>query len=205
MSERMRRWLIMTAIVIIAAILAFPLRETIYDVILVPAAFVGWRLGLVYRSFAQVIWWWAVLVIVFIIIIFSLVPQFKPAPRELPRSKPRLGQIEDLATWMGRSKGGVYFKWLIANRLGKIAYQILLHRESGRPRSVFTPLLGPDWEPSSELQNYLETGLHGSFSDFPNLKRPLKVQTKTPLDYDMSEAVEFLESQVEGRDLPKRR
>ena len=204
MNERLRRGLIIAAIVIIAALLAFPLRETIYDIVLVPAAFVGWRLGLVYRSFAQVIWWWAVLAIVFIIMTFSLVPQFKPAPREAPKPKPRIGQIEDLANWLGRAKGGMYFKWLIANRLGKLAYQILLHRESGRPRSVFTPLLGEDWDPTKELQNYLETGLHGSFSDYPNPKGPLRVQMKTPLDHEVSEAVEFLESQVEDRNPPKR-
>jgi hypothetical protein len=198
MRPRLRRVLIMTAAMIIAAILAFPLRETIFDMVVVPAAFIGWELGLMYRSFSQVIWWWLIFVIVFIVLAFSLVPQFKPAPKETPKSKPKHGQVEDLAIWLGRAKGGVYFKWLIANRLGKLAYQILLHRETGRPRTVFTPLLGMDWEPSRELQEYLETGLHGSFSDFPSPKRSLAVKPKTPLDYEVSEAVEFLESQVEN-------
>ena len=78
------------------------------------------------------------------------------------------GRLGDLAS---QSRKGIYFKWLVANRLGKLAYQILLHRESGRPRSVFAPLLGADWEPSKELRQYLETGLHGSFADFPNTSR----------------------------------
>jgi hypothetical protein len=92
---------------------------------------------------------------------------------------------------------------MVANRLGKLAYQILLHRESGRPRSVFAPLLGPDWDLPRELQTYLETGLHGSFSDFPAPRNPFAAPRKTPLDYEVSQAVEFLETQVENDLLSK--
>jgi hypothetical protein len=102
---------------------------------------------------------------------------------------------------LGRANGGVYFKWLIANRLGKLAYQILLHRESGRPRSVFAPLLGSDWEPSKGLQTYLEIGLHGSFSDYPTPKHWMGPPPKTPLDYEIGDAVAFLESQVENSNI----
>ena len=110
--------------------------------------------------------------------------------------------MEYLSSWLGRAKSGVYFKWLVAIRLGNHAYQIRLHRESGRPRSVFAPLVGEDWKPSRDLQEYLETGLHGSFSDFSSSNRPWVPQPKTPLDYGVEEAVEFLESQVEDRNLP---
>jgi uncharacterized membrane protein len=193
-----RRWLILGAIAVIAAILAFPLRGTIYNTVVIPAAFIGWQLGIVYRSLPQIAWWWLVVVILFLMLVFSALPRLKPVQRETPKSRPRHGQAEDLSIWLGRAKTGVYFKWLVANRLGKLAYQILLHRETGRPRSVFNPLVGEDWEPSRELQEYLETGLHGSFSDFSSQKRPLAVRPKTPLDYEVRNAVEFLESQVEN-------
>jgi hypothetical protein len=191
------RWLILVAILIIAGILAFPLRETIYEMVVVPIAFIAWRLGLLYRSFSQGIWWWAIIVIVLLMLIFSLMPQ--PRLRYGPqiKPKPQLGQVEALTIWLYKTERGIYFKWLIANRLGKLAYQILLHRESGRPRSFFAPLLGADWEPGQELQNYLETGLHGSFVDFPISRFGA---SPTPLDFDVVEAVEFLESQVENGD-----
>lgn len=198
MTLRMRRLLLVAGIVISAALLAFPLRETIVDLIVVPTAFIGWRLGLLYRTFSQVIWWWGAILIVFMILMFSLVPQFKLRPGDVPRPKPKHGQVEDLSRWIGRAKGGTYFKWLIANRLGKLAYNLLLHRESGRPRSVFHPLVGEDWHPSKDLQNYLETGLHGSFSDFPKTNRQMGTLPRTPLDYEVTEAVEFLESQMEN-------
>jgi hypothetical protein len=194
-----RRLLIVAGIVVIAALLAFPLRETIYDTIVVPAAFIFWGLKLFYRSFAQLIWWWLSVVFVVFMLIFSLLPRGEARPRRQTKSKPKRGQVEDLAIWLGRADHGTYFKWLVANRLGKLAYQMLLHRESGRPRSVFAPLVGTDWKPSKELQSYLETGLHGSFSDYPTPRR-FTTPSKTPLDHEIGEVVEFLESQAEGLD-----
>jgi uncharacterized membrane protein len=196
--NRIPRWLLMLGVTIIAALFAFPLRDAVYDTVVVPVAFVGFQLGLFYRSLSQAIWWWVIIVIVLFMLAYSLTPKLKPTRRNKDRSSPRRGQVEELAVWLGRARGGVYFKWLVANRLGKLAYQILLHRESGRARSVFAPLVGADWEPSRDLQAYLETGLHGSFSDFPTPRRLLAVPPKTPLDHDVRDAVQFLESQVEG-------
>ena len=202
MTLRTKRLLILLGALIIAALLAFPLRQMIYDSIVVPVAFIMWSLSLLYRSLPQGVWWAAIVVIVLFMLLFSLIPQPKFRPRSEPKRKPPLGQVEDLAVSLGKAERGIYFKWLVANRLGKLAYQMLLHRESGRPRSIFAPLLGADWEPRKELQTYLETGLHGSFADYPHVNRPFSTPQKTPLDFDVAEAVEFLESQVENRDLP---
>ena len=198
-----RRGLVILGIVIIAALLAFPLRDTIYETVVTPLAFVIWELGLFYHSLSQAIWWWVMIALIVLMLVSSLLSYLEPRRRTKEKSRPRRGQVEDLAIWMGRAKGGVYFKWMIANRLGKLAYQILLHRESGRPRSVFAPLLGPDWEPSKELQTYLETGLHGSFSDFPTARTVITAPPKTPLDFEIAQAIEFLESQVENDLLPQ--
>jgi hypothetical protein len=196
-----RRGLILIAALIIAAILAFPLRETIYGIVVVPIAYIAWNLSLVYQTFSQGIWWWVVALIVFFMIAFSLMPRPQLRSRGGPKPKPPQGQVESLSVWLHRAERGTYFKWLIANRLGKLAYQILLHRESGRPRSVFAPLVGTDWEPTEALQKYLETGLHGSFADFPN-SGILSTPQPTPLDLNVAEAVDFLEWQVNNREAP---
>jgi len=204
MTLRIRRWLSLIGALIIAGILAFPLREMIYEAVVIPAAFIAWSLGLLYRSLSQGIWWWFVIFIVLLMLAFSLVPHTTFRSGVQVKRKPSPGPVEALAGSLRKAERGIYFKWLIANRLGKLAYQILLHRESGRPRSVFAPLLGMDWEPTHELRNYLEIGLHGSFADFPNLKRPFRAPQQTPLDLDIAEAVEFLESQVQNGGLPQR-
>ena len=204
LSVQTQRRLILVAALIIAGILAFPLRETIYETVVIPAAYVAWNLNLLYRSLSQGIWWWLLIFLVLFMLAFSLVPQVQFRGRSETKAKPPVGQVENLALSMRKAESGTYFKWLIANRLGKLAYQILLHRENGRPRSVFAPLVGMDWEPPKELRTYLETGLHGSFADFPQVRRPLGARQKTPLDLDVTEAVEFLESQVQNGNLPQR-
>ncbi len=196
-----RRALILIAALTIAGLLAFPLRETIYRAVVIPVAYIAWNLNLVYQTFSQGVWWWVIAFIVFFMIAFSLMPRPQLRPRGGPKPKPPQGPVEGLSIWLRRSERGIYFKWLVANRLGKLAYQILLHRESGRPRSVFAPLVGTDWEPGQDLQKYLETGLHGSFADFPNTGR-FSAPPPTPLDLKVADAVDFLESQVENGHLP---
>lgn len=205
MTPRTRRLLLLIGVLIVAGLLAFPLRQMIYESVVVPAAFIAWNLNLLYRSFSQGIWWAAIVVIVLFMLLFSLLPPSKFRRSREAKRKPAPGQVEDLAASLGKAEQGIYFKWVIANRLGKLAYQILLQRESGRPRSVFAPLIGADWEPREELQSYLETGLHGSFADYPQVNRAFGKPQKTPLDLDVTEAVEFLESQVENGKLKDER
>jgi hypothetical protein len=192
----LRRRLILIGVVIIAAILAFPLRDAIYGMVVLPASYVAWNLSLVYQSFSQGIWWWVIVFLVLFMIALSLAPRPQFRSRAGPRPKPAQGPVENLSAWLHRAESGVYFKWLVANRLGKLAYQILLHRENGRPRSVFAPLIGTDWEPEKELQNYLETGLHRSFADFPGSRGRFAPSPSTPLDLEVAKAVDFLESQI---------
>lgn len=197
MKER-RPLLIALGMLVITGLLALLLRDIVYEIFIVPSAFITWQFGLLYRSLAQSIWWWLVVVIVLFMLAFSLVPEPRARRRADPKPKARRGQVEDLAMWLKNTRSGVYFKWMVANRLGKLAYQLLLHRESGRSRSVFTPLAGTDWEPSKDLQTYLETGLRGSFADYPSSNRPFASSQQTPLDYEVEEAVKFLELQVKN-------
>ena len=201
---RLQRLLILIGAILIAGLLAFPLRGMIYETVVIPAAFIAWNLGLLYRSYPQGVWWLVIVFIVFVMIVFSLVPRSSTPGRVEEKRKPPQGQVEGLAMNLRRAEQGTYFKWVIANRLGKLAYNILLQRESGKPRSVFAPLLGADWEPSKELQNYLESGLHGSFADFPAVSRFAGSRQKTPLDVNVVEAVEFLESHLENGNSPRR-
>jgi hypothetical protein len=197
MTLRTRRLLVLIGALIVAGFLAFPLRQMIYESIVVPVAFIAWNLNLLYRSFSQGVWWAAIFLIVLFMLLFSLIPQPKSRHQVEAKRKPPVGQVEDLATSLGKAERGIYFKWLIANRLGKLAYQILLQRESGRPRSVFAPLVGMDWEPRIELQAYLDR-LAWIVRGYPHVNRPFGTPPKTPLDFDVAEAVEFLESQVEN-------
>jgi len=190
-----RRWLAVLGVIVIAAVLAFPLREVVNQLIVLPIAYLLWLLKLLYLSLDQAVWWVAAVVVVLVIIGQSLMPEIKPIQKLIRHTRHERGSVESLALALKRADKGMYFKWLLANRLGKLAYQILLQREHGKPRSVFAPLIGEGWDASPEVQAYLEKGLHGSFAEFPNRHwlnfAPPK---KTPLDHEVADVIEFLES-----------
>lgn len=205
MSIRWGRWLAVAGVVVIAALLAFPLRGIVNELIVVPIAYIFWLLGLLYISTHQVIWWIVILLLVLFILGKSLLPELKlPRKRVTPTRRER-GKVESLATSLQKSKKGIYFKWLVANRLGKLTHEILLQRGNGKPRSVFAPLTGEGLEPTLAMQQYLEKGLHGSFAEFPNTgNRYFAPPSKTLLDHDVAEVIEFLESSIESKDKPLR-
>ncbi|MEP6896130.1 MAG: hypothetical protein ABI986_11030 [Chloroflexota bacterium] len=198
-----RRWLAVIGVIVVAALLAFPLREVVNQLILVPIAYLLWLLKLIYLSLDQAVWWILAVVVVVFIIGQSLIPDFKPVQKMVRHTRRERGNVETLVIALEKSDKGTYFKWLIANRLGKLAYQILLRREHGKPRSVFAPLIGDGWDASPEVQAYLEKGLHGSFADYPNRHWFSFVSPeKTSLDHEVIDVVKFLETKVEDVNLP---
>jgi len=205
MSTKWGRWLVVAGVVVIAALLAFPLRGIVNELIVVPIAYIFWLLRLLYLSTHQVIWWIAILIVVLFILGKSLLPELKLPRKPITPTRHQRGKVESLATSLQKSKKGIYFKWLVANRLGKLTHDILVQRGNGKPRSVFAPLTGEGLEPTLEMQQYLEKGLHGSFAEFPNTgNRYFAPPSKTLLDHDVAEVIEFLESRIESKDKPLR-
>jgi len=193
-----RRVLVVLGIVAVSLVLAFPLRDAVYAMIIVPAAYLFWALGLIYHSVNQSLWWGLASVIVTLILLIGLWPQPKPRKEKALAHKKAVGQVETLSTAMKKAERGIYFKWLIANRVSKIAFQILSRRETGKERSFFDPLAGPGWEPNPNVQAYLEAGLHGSFADYPQTSRFFsRLITNTPMDHDLNDVIEYLETQVD--------
>jgi len=198
--KRYQRVFAMIGIVGVALLLAFPLRDAVFRTIVIPLAYLFWILELAYHAVHQTIWWVVVLLLVLYLLSRSLLPKFKIRERFRLKKKPDVGQVEYLANWIKKTERGIYFKWLIANRLGKIANQILENRSTGKTRSFFDPLTGPDWSPDPPVQSYLESGLQGSFADYPQERRFFSTPVqKTPLDHDLNEIVRYLETQVENK------
>lgn len=194
----LRRALIVIGILALAALLAFPLRASVYEVVIVPVSYLLWVLGLFYHAVPQVLWWFVMAAVILYMFSRSILPEIRFARRREQFFIPSKGQVEQLSEWIHKSEKGVYNRWLVANRLGRLAYQILVQRDSGRPRSFFMPLDGPDWNASPNLTGYLQAGLQGSFADYPHQNHPFNPPVKTPLDHDIREAVEFLETKVDN-------
>lgn len=193
------RYLILIGIFAIALLIAFPLRGAVYEAVIIPAAYAWWMLRLYYHSVNQSIWWFLALFLVLVALSRSLLPFGRFRRRRRFKPRPLLGPVENLSLWVKRTERGIYFKWLIANRLGKVAHDVLTTRMGGKSRSFFDPLSGPDWAPEEGVQAYLESGLKGSFADYPQGRRFFSKPEPTPLDQEVDEVIDFLEAQVNNR------
>jgi membrane protein implicated in regulation of membrane protease activity len=202
---RWRRWLAVAGILGGAALLAFPLRGAVTQLIVIPLAYLLYALELLYLSLPQLAWWIAVVVLVLVVLGSSLLIETRLPRRLIEPKKTERGRVEHLASSMMKSQKGTYFKWLVANALGRLAYQILVLREHGKPRSVFAPLEADGWDPSPEVRDYLEKGLHGSFTELPSHSWiSLPRRERTALDHDVAEVVGFLEASLNGENSPQR-
>ncbi len=180
-----------------ASLLAFILQDVVRQVVILPLAYAWWLLGLYYRSFPQLILWVMVVVFVLFILLGNLTAEGTGKPREEPKPKSAPGAIENLALAIEKSRRGIYARWQVAHRLGKLARNLLIQRGDCANTQGMSPLTGRDWQPSKPVQNYLDVGLNGSFADYPQPRWPFQRPKPTPLDLDVNEAVEFLESQME--------
>ena len=197
--KRLRIFVLVVALVV-ALVSAFALQDVIRKTIVIPLAYLWWVLGLYYRAFPQAILWIGLVAIILLMLFGSLsVDETRKRPVERA-TKPAHGTVERLAISLEKAHNGIYVKWMIAHRLGKLARDLLIQRGDQTSSKVIGPLTGRDWEPSQPVDTYLEAGLNGSFADYPKPRWPLKRQQSTPLDLDVSEAVEFLELQMENHD-----
>ena len=90
-------WWIGGAVLALGLILAFPLREVLERMVILPLAYLLWTLGLFYRAMPQAIWWVLAILVIVLFIVGSLAPGDRYTQRvRLSRPHPQ-GQVEELA------------------------------------------------------------------------------------------------------------
>ena len=184
-------------VILLAGALAYALRDFIEESLIQPLIYIFWIIRLYYEAFPQIFLWIVLLVAVFLMEAASLITESTLHGRDVVRRKPARGPVESLAGWMARAPRGLYFKWLIANRLGKLARALVAFQARQQPKPVWEPLAGAGWEPPSEVAAYLESGVNGSFADYPRPRWPFQKANPTPLDIDPEQAIDYIESKME--------
>lgn len=192
-----RRRLLLAGAFLSVLILAFVLRDVVERAVIVPLVYLWWLLGLYYSIFPQFFLWMVLVAVAIYSAVTALTPRFSDRGVFKPEPKPAQGQIEILIGWLKKSqRGGSYYKWLVANRLGKTAREILAQRHGQPISKKFGRLEGHDWNPPQEIRDYLESGLNGSFADFPRPRWPWQTPKPTPLDADPKQVIEYLEDEM---------
>jgi hypothetical protein len=193
-----RRFVIALVILTLAALLGYAMRESIERNVIQPVLYFWWVLGIYYDSFPQALLWIILIVVIVMIEVGSFTTDAGPVPDgKRDARKPVQGSVESLALWFRRAPDGLYFKWLIAQRLGKLSRELISFNARQSPRSDRDALHGPGWEPPDEVASYLESGLNGSFADYPRPRWPFQRPPRTPLDLDPAAAIDYIESKLE--------
>jgi hypothetical protein len=181
------RFALFGTVLLASAILAYLLRDVIYELVVVPLAYTLWLAELVYLAIPQLVKWVVLLALLFVGIVWKLIPDLPASPK--PRSPRRSaeGRVESLAIGIQRSRTSNYFKWQVANRLGRLA------------RLISDTRAFPDGlaRGNESIQRYLAAGQNQSFVDFPTPRGRFARRMPTPLDVDPAEIVEYLESRME--------
>ena len=179
------RWPLVVGIVVTSAVLGYFLRDLIYQLVIVPLAYLFWILYFYYSAIPQWVIWAVLLALLLVAAVWTLLPDAPVRGRKLiERAEPE-GQVEALVIWMMKARRGNYFKWQLANRMGRVVRR--LSELSGRQR------------PSGDeaVEKYLDAGLNYSFVDFPTPQGPFSRPAKTPLDADPKRVADYLESLME--------
>lgn len=188
---RRRQMMLIGAAVIIAGIMAFPLRALVNDLVISPLTYLIWVGGVYYQAIPEVVVWIILLVIVLSIFAGSYAGTWHREERSQVKKRPKMGQIETLAGWISQPGRGNYFNWQVARLLGEAACRLLgLPEHSNRLNWSGSP------EPSQNVRDYLEASLNTTFADYP-LPSPFRGRKPTPFDLNLEEVITFLESQLE--------
>jgi hypothetical protein len=179
---------LLLGIIFVSALLGYFLRDVVYQLVVVPLAYLLWLLNFYYSAIPQWVLWTILLAVLFLMVLWSLLPEARGSARkEFVRRQPE-GQVEALAVWITKSRQGNYFKWQLANRLGRIARRL---NDIAGPRGRL---------PSEEeaVEKYIDAGLNYSFVDFPSPRKLFERAPHTPLDLDPGRVADYLESQMEN-------
>ena len=186
-----QRGLILIAVLIVAALLAFPLRDAIYELVVIPAV--------ICRLEPPIVLSFGFTGRLVVGNHFSCdrhachEPWCHQSDSDKPEQSPSLPRArwEGLAIWMLRAEKGIYFKWLVANRRKALPIKCCSTGRAGaRARS-----LRRCWETIGNCRAggaaVPGSGLHRSFADFPNTGGRFATRQHTPLDLKVVEAVDF--------------
>jgi len=187
--------LALAGLLLIALLLAFALQDVVHSLFVTPLAYLWWALGVFYSTLPQVLLWAGMVILVLVLLFRSLLAQDKRVSSIERKPKMRQGNIELFANDLEKTRIGIYNKWKVANRLAKLARDLLIHSGDRENAKFIGQLNGRDWHPPEPVSQYLEVGLNGSFADYPKPRWPFERSQPTPLDLDVSEAVVFLEIQ----------
>lgn len=191
-SETVKPWkpLVSTALLILISILLYPVRRAVAGAVMSFSSYLVWTVNVMGVVIPQQILWAFLLILILYIAIGSFYGKRYREEKSPENQSPVIGAVEAMAGYIEERHRGIYFKWQIANLLGKI--QQTIQESASRGTSSRIPL------PSDSVQAFLDAGVNTSYADYAPDGFVLK-NNSTPLDIELEQVVAYLEEQMEIR------
>ena len=189
-GETVRPWkpLVSTALLILVAILLYPVRRAVAGAVMSFASYLVWSVNVMGVVIPQQILWVFLLILILYIAIGSFYGKRYREEKSSEEQSPVIGAVEAMAEYIEERHRGIYFKWQIAHLLGKIHKTI--EENASRGTSGRIPL------PSDRVQAFLDAGVNTSYADYAPDGFVLK-NNSTPLDIELEQVVAYLEEEME--------
>jgi len=189
-GEAVRPWkpLVSTALLILVAILLYPVRRAVAGAVMSFASYLVWTVNVMGVVIPQQILWAFLLILILYIAVGSFYLKRYREEKSPEDQSPVVGAVEAMAGYSEERHRGIYFKWQIAHLLGKI--QQTIQQNASRGTSSRIPL------PSDRVQAFLDAGVNTSYVDYAPDGFSLK-NISTPFDIELEQVVDYLEEQME--------
>ncbi len=204
-----------------ALLAGFLLKDVVEQLIILPAVYLLWLLGILYHYIPQPVLWVIFIMFMSFLVLGPLFERIKITDSNEMKRRRTPGPVEELAGQIERKQDGIYFKWQIARLLAQTAMDLQELRQHLRTRKID---YGADHVPE-RVQVYLDAGMNTSFSDYPaaalslsslkerlfrlkigiqNNKNKPGETVRFPIDHDIEPVITYLESKMENNDDYKR-
>lgn len=187
---------------LLVGLLALIVTGAVREVIVIPLLALLWLLGLLLDSIPQVVFWFGFLAIAALAAWRSL------ATPGVELAAPRVAPIvpAPVASWAGmfeRAAGDRYARWLLAQRLGQFALELLASQEQDETRGVWHYLHDESRDIPPAVRAFLLAGAR-MYRPLPTVWQrwwPWGARAEMradPLDLDLNEVVRFLDERLSG-------
>jgi len=184
----------MILLVVLALLFAPHIWNLVNGLVLEPTIELWQLINQFIRLIPQTYYWLFIVGCFGVMTVIFLIGSSRNPHRSATEFSQTKGPIKSLADYYSLSEDSYYFKWIIANRLAQITQEIVSINEGV---SNNTKELIIETEFPEQVKNYLIAGSDNAhMSDKPKKFRFRKKEEK-PLDIDINEVINAIESKME--------
>ena len=185
---------------LLVGLLALLLSGVVREVVVIPLLYLLWLMRVLIDSLPQAILWAGFLALA-VLVAWKSMPG-PPAAQPLPEAAP--ASRTAVATWASlfeRAANDASTRWLLAQRLGQLAVELLASQDERAAQGAWQYLRDESSDILPEVRAYLQAGTQSYRSAPPRWRRwwPWDARLEPwgdPLDLDPEEVVHYLEERL---------